>query len=370
MPVVLIRFGVATSPLPTLHCFPANGFTSCVGPLEPEPVTIVTSQKDKVEESRGRCLHTKGGREQACDTPARDWLEASSKPRPLTVSWLTSFLLQNPWLLLLLSLSVSLCVLSHCWGCWGPCVELVLPLSKGCYKRGDHCHSMTSERLHRRMDWHEDELTGSYKWMETFLKLWSDRRKVIEKEDETKGHRDSREFQLTRLLKRANVFSTDDASNAFLGWRAELAAASQQIWSIIHWQFVVNEGGTEGTYDNGQIVTNPDCVPAGGCKACWDSRSGHWLAAQRTVPVTSKIPATNWLSQSMLGLFRWPKMLQLHMLGHWTIHSCLSEQWGWTGEARPEVRGLSRQTTTSWTGTMRSVLMVRRKSATVLCSDL
>lgn len=42
--------------------------------LESEPVTIATTQKDKVEERRGRALHMNGGREQASDTAPSDWL--------------------------------------------------------------------------------------------------------------------------------------------------------------------------------------------------------------------------------------------------------------------------------------------------------
>lgn len=71
MPIVFIHFGLATSPLPTLHCFPAFLLLHAAQTQasESEPVTIETTQKDKVEERRERCLHTNGGWEQTCDAP-------------------------------------------------------------------------------------------------------------------------------------------------------------------------------------------------------------------------------------------------------------------------------------------------------------
>lgn len=65
----VIHSGLATSPAPTLHCFPAFLLfhATQTQALESEPVTIETTQKDKVEERRERPLHTNGGREQASD---------------------------------------------------------------------------------------------------------------------------------------------------------------------------------------------------------------------------------------------------------------------------------------------------------------
>lgn len=75
MPIVFIHFDLATSPLPTLHCFPAFLLLHAAQTQasESEPVTIETMQKDKVEERRERCLHTNGGWEQASDA-ALLWL--------------------------------------------------------------------------------------------------------------------------------------------------------------------------------------------------------------------------------------------------------------------------------------------------------
>lgn len=67
---------------------------------------------------------------------------------------------------------------------------------------------------------------------------------------------------------------------------------------------------------------------------CCDSTTGH-----------------RWFNQ-------WTKMLQLSVLGHWRQYSFVTELWGW----RDEVKGLSRQITMNWTGTMKSVPMVRQQS--------
>lgn len=55
------------------------------------------------------------------------------------------------------------------------------------------------------------------------------------------------------------------------------------------------------------------------------------------------------------------EVLQPSVLRSWEVKWCLSQVWGWRSTASAEARGLSRRTTSSWTGTMTSALTVRQQ---------
>lgn len=58
------------------------------------------------------------------------------------------------------SLSESVCLLSHCEGCGGPCAELVLPVSRECHRReGRGCDSGPREdKTGKRTDLQEEKM--------------------------------------------------------------------------------------------------------------------------------------------------------------------------------------------------------------------
>lgn len=130
--IVFIHYGGATSPLPTSRCLTASWFHLL---LRPGPCWVLagchgnhTQGQGRGEERReGEMLTYAGeGEGKRVMLLPCDWLQASSNPtHPPCVS---SSLVQNSWLLLLLLLACShpLCVsLSHCQWCCAACVDLL-----------------------------------------------------------------------------------------------------------------------------------------------------------------------------------------------------------------------------------------------------
>lgn len=155
-PIVFIHFGLATSLLPTLHSFPTDLPLHAAQPqaLESGPVTIATTQKDTVEERRE--MLTYEWRVGASQGYCFVWLAVGMlKPRPphCVMIIITSAAKPVTAAAAARSLSVSLCLLSHCKRC--PCVEVVLSLSKECYKREDSAYNRTSARLSLTTHWQE-----------------------------------------------------------------------------------------------------------------------------------------------------------------------------------------------------------------------
>ncbi len=103
---VFIHFGLATSSVPTLHWFPA--FSCCSAwVLGVWACYYRNQQKDNGKERRERCLHADGGGSKLVVLPPLIGCRLSNPTHP-TVSCSSSFLLQNPWLLLLLLLLLAL----------------------------------------------------------------------------------------------------------------------------------------------------------------------------------------------------------------------------------------------------------------------
>lgn len=167
------------------------------------------------------------------------------------------------------------------------------------------------------------------------------------------------------------LITTDDANTHSGRWHAEMSPAPQQIWSIIDWQFLANECETKKKKKKVYTMILVTLSPT--------MKTVHQLVTAKHAGIAEV--GTNWLTNGHYlrlqdlswqlvitehaGTFAWdlPEMFQLRMLRYWIQYSCMSEWWGW----RDEARGLSRQTTMNWTGTMKSVLMVRLFHA-VICS--
>lgn len=99
------------------------------------------------------------------------------------------------------------------------------------------------------------------------------------------------------------------------------------------------------------------------------TKEKKWMSSFFGLTATSEIHSSAELTQLPPSVSLWLQCMMgclfelQSMLGDWQELRCLSKQWWWRGEATAEARGLSRRTTTSWTGTTMSVPMVRQRSA-------
>lgn len=175
----------------------------------------------------------------------------------------------------------------------------------------------TRSHTGRNMNWLR---TCEEDWRVIWQILWrSEARKVKWLSDETvwQGYRVCGDLTTNDLIPWMTTAWVDCSS---LGCRVKNFTTEEMIWI------------TEVNVDPGLTLTNTSLHL--NHWGCCDSTTGH-----------------RWFNQ-------WTKMLQLSLLGHWRQYSFVTELWGW----RDEVKGLSRQITMNWTGTMKSVPMVRQQS--------
>lgn len=243
-PLCSFIFGFATSPLPTLHCSPVSSFCMLLS-LWVWACYYRNHTEGQSRGEEGEMLTSSGGWEQADDAAPSDWLQESfnpAHPRCVMIIIISAAKLVTAAAAGSLSLSVSLCLLSHCQRCSGPCVELELWMSWPFWTGEDcGCNVISGRPVDHTARGTGDNLTGSFKWTETseagiWLVYWSfgvtdANWWTVKKEDKNRGtaqiDEDGR-FQLTLNPLTINDGEGDNTNNVFLFcWQLKMPATVQ-----------------------------------------------------------------------------------------------------------------------------------------------